>query len=58
MAAWAQQDADAFAGIFHEDGTMILPGLYRTGREEIRRFVAEHPDLLSGLVEDEAGARA
>jgi uncharacterized protein (TIGR02246 family) len=40
VAAWAQQDADAFAAIFHEDGTMILPGLYRTGREEIRSFMA------------------
>ncbi|MFC4068996.1 SgcJ/EcaC family oxidoreductase [Actinoplanes subglobosus] len=40
VEAWAAHDADAFADLFAEDGTLILPGVYQTGKAAIREFMA------------------
>jgi uncharacterized protein (TIGR02246 family) len=41
VAAWADNDADAFAAACAEDATLILPGdVYLRSRDEIRSFMA------------------
>ncbi|MGW4941988.1 SgcJ/EcaC family oxidoreductase [Actinoplanes sp. NPDC004185] len=41
VQAWAEQDPDSFAEVFTDDGTMILPGVFLRGRDEIRAFMGE-----------------
>lgn len=41
VAAWAANDADAFASVCAEDATMVLPGdVFLRSRREIRDFMA------------------
>jgi uncharacterized protein (TIGR02246 family) len=41
VAAWAYHDADTFAGVFTDDGTMILAGVYCDGPDEVRDYMAK-----------------
>jgi uncharacterized protein (TIGR02246 family) len=40
MAAWGAHDANAFAALFTEDGTMIIRGVHVKGRMQIREFMS------------------
>jgi uncharacterized protein (TIGR02246 family) len=39
--AWDDGDADAFVADYTQDATAIMPGSYRTSKEEVRRNMAE-----------------
>ncbi|MEU5725670.1 MULTISPECIES: SgcJ/EcaC family oxidoreductase [unclassified Micromonospora] len=41
VQAWADNDGAAFAAAFAEDGTLILPGVFLTGRKEIQGFMSQ-----------------
>jgi uncharacterized protein (TIGR02246 family) len=41
VAAWAYHDADTFASVFTDDGTMILAGVFCDGPGEVRAHMAE-----------------
>ncbi|MGW5672005.1 YybH family protein [Micromonospora sp. NPDC003776] len=42
VAAWAAGDADAFAGRYADDATVVLPGgVFHRGRAEVRRYMAD-----------------
>ncbi|WP_326695935.1 SgcJ/EcaC family oxidoreductase [Streptomyces sp. NBC_01754] len=40
QAAWAANDADAFAGLFAENGSLLMRDEQLTSREQIRDFMA------------------
>jgi uncharacterized protein (TIGR02246 family) len=39
--AWDAGDADAFVTDYAEDATVIMPGIYRKSREEVRQNMAD-----------------
>jgi uncharacterized protein (TIGR02246 family) len=41
VSAWAHHDAETFASVFADDGTMILAGAYCEGREQVSAYMAE-----------------
>lgn len=41
VASWAYHDADGFASVFTDDGTMILPGVFCQGKDEVKAHMAE-----------------
>ena len=51
IEAWGKNDADAFAAVFTEDGTLILPGdVFLKSRAEVRAFMArENPAALAAM---------
>ncbi|MFE1101884.1 SgcJ/EcaC family oxidoreductase [Nocardiopsis alba] len=50
MEAWKSNSADAFAALFTEDATMVLPGMeFRSSKNEIHAFMeAQYAGPLKG----------
>jgi len=47
--AWADNDAEAFAALYTEDGTIIMPGVFHDGRPAILDFwKAAFADRMKG----------
>ena len=38
VTGWAYGEAETIANLFVDDGTLILPGVYCNGREEIQKY--------------------
>jgi uncharacterized protein (TIGR02246 family) len=38
--AWAAGDADAFAALYRDDATVILPGMFHHGRSALHAYIA------------------
>lgn len=41
VAGWAYGEADTIANLFVEDGTLVLPGVYCNGKEEVRAYFTQ-----------------
>jgi uncharacterized protein (TIGR02246 family) len=41
VSAWASYDAETFASVFADGGTMILAGAYCEGRDQVSAYMAE-----------------
>jgi uncharacterized protein (TIGR02246 family) len=39
-AAWADNDADAFAALYTDDATVVMPGVLNQGRAKVREHMA------------------
>jgi len=39
-AAWAANDADAFAALYTDDATVVMPGTFNRGRSRVRDHMA------------------
>ena len=50
--AWDAADADAFVTDYAEDATVIMPGIYRKSREEVRQGMAEGSEVARVRVRD------
>lgn len=49
VTGWAYGEAETLANLFVDDGTLILPGVYANGKEEIRAYFA---DAFEGKYKD------
>jgi uncharacterized protein (TIGR02246 family) len=38
--AWANNDADAFVALYTEDATVVMPGIFNRGKDNVRAYMA------------------